>query len=103
MSTPVAPDLTINVSLDKSSYATGDPIVVTADAMELTNLTVTVSGTTAAGVTANGSDSASVTEPPAGTVSFGVTDNLGTAYNVQSTTDNTVVYNGTIGTNAPAS
>ncbi len=103
MSTPATPALSIDVSLNQASYATGDPIVVTADAMELTDLTVVVSGTTAAGTTANGTGSATVSEPPAGTTSFGITDNFGTAYSVQSTTDSSVVYSGTIGTTAATS
>lgn len=75
MTTP-APDLILNVSLDKATYAPGDVVTVTATMLQVSQMTVTVSGTTEAGTTVNGTGTGNVETPPSGTVTFGISDSM---------------------------
>ncbi len=95
MTTP-APSLVLTVSLDKAAYKRGDTITATLDLAELEPLTVTGSGTDAAGNTVNGQASASVEGPPAEPVTFGISDTLSTAYSQVSAANGVAVMTGTI-------
>ena len=95
MTTP-APDLIVNVTLDKPVYAPGDVITVTADMLELSALTVTVSGTTQSGTTVNGTGSGSVQAAPSEPVTFGISDSLGDTWSQVSQSGGTAVFTATL-------
>ena len=95
MSTP-APSLVINVSLDKAVYKPGDVATVTAEALDLKPLTVTVSGTTAAGVTVNGQAAGSVEAPAAETLTYGISDSLGNTWSQVSSSGGVEVFSATV-------
>ena len=94
MTTPAPSSLVLNVSLDKASYKPGDTITVTADLLQIEEMTVTVSGTTSAGTTVNGTGTGNVEAPVAGT--FGISDSLSSTWSQVSNADGVAVFTATL-------
>jgi hypothetical protein len=59
-------------------------------------MTVTVSGTTAAGVTVNGTGSGSVEAPPSEALTYGISDSLGNTWTQVSSAGGVEVFSATL-------